>query len=201
MVHSLPPCRHQLTCHLSSGVSSDNSRAPYAPEHPTTKLDFLHSTSPSWHPAFLWVGYASLSLVSLWAPWTQGQLYFCHFPGGSDNEESTCNTGDLGSIPGSGRSPGEGIDCPLQYSGASRVAQLVKNPPAMWETWAWSLGWEDPLEEGMATPSSVLAWRIPWTEEPGGLQSTGPQRVRHDWMTQHSTQLYSQHLEQCLVIQ
>ena len=69
---------------------------------------------------------------------------------------------------------------------ASLVAQRVKNPPAMWDTWAWSLGWEDPLEEGMATHSSVLAWRIP-TEEPGGLQSIGSKRVGHDWATKHST--------------
>ena len=62
----------------------------------------------------------------------------------------------------------------------SLVAQLVKNLPAMWETWVRSLGWEDPLEEGMATDSSILAWRIPWTEEPGGLQSMGLQRVGHD---------------------
>ena len=60
------------------------------------------------------------------------------------------------------------------------MAQLVKNPPAVWETWVRSLGWEDPLEKGMATLSSVLAWRIPWTEEPGGLQSMGSQRVGHD---------------------
>ena len=59
------------------------------------------------------------------------------------------------------------------------VAQMVENPPAVWETWAQSLGWEDPLEEGMATHSSVLAWRIPWTEDPCGLQSTGSQRVGH----------------------
>ena len=65
--------------------------------------------------------------------------------------------------------PGEGIGYPLQYSWASFVAQLVNNPPAMWETWIRSLGWEDPLEKGMATHSSVLAWRIPRTEEPGGL--------------------------------
>ena len=62
---------------------------------------------------------------------------------------------------------------------ASLVAQTVKNPPARRETWVQSLGWEDPLEEGMATHSSILAWRIPWTEEPGGLQSTGLQRVGH----------------------
>ena len=60
------------------------------------------------------------------------------------------------------------------------MAQLVKNPPAMWETCVRSLGREDPLEKGMATYSSILAWRIPWTEEPGGLQSMGSQRVGHD---------------------
>ena len=57
---------------------------------------------------------------------------------------------------------------------------MVKNPPAVHETWVRSLGWEDPLEEGMATLSNILAWRIPWTEEPGGLQSMGSQRVGHD---------------------
>ena len=63
---------------------------------------------------------------------------------------------------------------------ASLVVQTVKNPPAMWETWVQSLGWGEPLEEGMATHSSILGWRIPWTEEPGGLQSTGSQRVKRD---------------------
>ena len=76
-------------------------------------------------------------------------------------KESTCNEGDPGLIPGSGRSPGEGISYPLQYSWASLVAQTVKNLPAMQETWVPSLGWEDPLEEGMATHSCILAWRIP----------------------------------------
>ena len=55
----------------------------------------------------------------------------------------------------------------------SQVAQMVKNLPALWETWVRSLGWEDPLERGMATHSSILAWRLPWTEEPGGLQYMG----------------------------
>ena len=59
----------------------------------------------------------------------------------------------------------------------------VKRLPAMQETWVRSLGWEDPLEKEMATHSSILAWRIPWTEEPGGLQSTGLQRVRHSQVT------------------
>ena len=66
-------------------------------------------------------------------------------------------------IPGLGRSAGEGIGYPLQYSWASLVAQLVKNRPAMREIWIQSLGWEDPLEQGLATHSSILAWRIPWT--------------------------------------
>ena len=69
--------------------------------------------------------------------------------------------GDCGSIPGSRRSSEEGIDLPLQYSWASMVVQKVKNLPVMQETWVWSLGWEDPLEEGMATHSSTLSWRIP----------------------------------------
>ena len=67
------------------------------------------------------------------------------------------------SIPGLGRSAAEGIGYPLQYSWASLVAQMVKNPPTVQETWVRSLGWEDPLEMGKATHSSVLAWRIPWT--------------------------------------
>ena len=70
--------------------------------------------------------------------------------------------------------------------GASLVAQLVNNLPAMQETRVPSLGWEDPLEKEMATHSSILAWRIPWTEESGRLQSTGSQRVRHDG-AKHST--------------
>ena len=68
------------------------------------------------------------------------------FPGSLVGKESACNAGDPGWIPGSGRSAGEGIGYPLQYSWASLLAQLVKNPSAMWETWVRSLGWEDPLE-------------------------------------------------------
>ena len=83
------------------------------------------------------------------------------FPGNSASKESACNAGDLGSIPWLGRSPRDGRGYPLQYSWASLVAQLVNNPPAMQETWVRSLGWEDPLEQGMATHFSILAWRIP----------------------------------------
>ena len=83
------------------------------------------------------------------------------FPGSSAGKEFACNAGDPDLIPGSGRSPGGGIGCPLQYSLASLVAKMVKNLPAMQETWVRSLGWEGPLEEGMAMHSSILAWRIP----------------------------------------
>ena len=69
---------------------------------------------------------------------------------------------------------------------ASLVAQTINNLPAMQETWDWSLGREDPLEEGMPPTPSTLVWRIPWTEEPVGLQSVGSQRVGHDWVTKHN---------------
>ena len=72
------------------------------------------------------------------------------------------------------------LELKLQRARASLVAQMVKNPPAMQETWLRSLGWGDPLEKRMATHASILAWRIPWTEEPEGLQSMRLQRVRHD---------------------
>ena len=68
----------------------------------------------------------------------------------------------------------------------TQVVQMVKKPPAMQETWVRSLGWEDLLEKEMATHSSILAWRTPWTEEPDGLQSMGLQRVGHDWVTSHT---------------
>ena len=85
------------------------------------------------------------------------------FPGSSAGKESACSAGDPGSIPGSRRPTGEGIGYPLQYSWASLMAQQVKNLSAMWETWVWSPAWEDPLEKGKGTHSSILAWRIPWT--------------------------------------
>ena len=109
---------------------------------------------------------------------TIGQLeMFDRFyvPDSSVGKESACNAGDSSLIPELGRSTGEGIGYPLQYSWASLVAQLVKNLPAMWETWVWSWSWEDPLEKGKATHSSILAQRIPWI-----VQSMGLQRVGHD---------------------
>ena len=120
-------------------------------------------------------------------------------PGGSDGKASAYNAGDTGSIPGSGRSPGEGNGNPLQYSCppqkrglkeifcSSLVASRLKHLPGMWETRVQSLGWEDPLEKEMATHSSTLAWRITWREEPGRLQSMWSQRVGHDWVTHTHT--------------
>ena len=114
-------------------------------------------------------------LVSVYVPdladniiWPVEWIYYCYghrrkscaFPVG---KESAVNVGDPGSIPGLGRSAGERIGYPLQYSWASLVAQIVKNLPAVRETWVQSLGWEDPQEKGKATHSSILAWKIPWT--------------------------------------
>ena len=93
-------------------------------------------------------------------------------PGTSAGKESACNAGDPGLIPGLGKSPREKLPTPLQYSWASLVAQTVKNLPAMRETWVQSLGWEDSLEEDMATHFSILAWEVPW-KEPGRIQSMG----------------------------
>ena len=77
---------------------------------------------------------------------------------------------------------------------ASLVAQRLKRLPGMRETWVWSLSWEDPLEKEMATHSSTLAWRIPWMEEPGRLQSMGLQRVGHDWATSLSLSIYNTYI-------
>ena len=79
----------------------------------------------------------------------------------------------------------------LTLGWAFLVAQMIKNLPTMQETQVGFLGWEDLLEKGMATHSSILAWRIPWTEETGGLQSIGLQRVRHNWATTTHTQIWA----------
>ena len=112
------------------------------------------------------------SLVAAWG------IFSCGLPGSSAGKESACNAGDPSSIPGLGRSSGEGIGYPVQYSWASLVTQLVKNLPAMCEIWVQSMGWNDPLEKGKTTYSSILAWRISWA-----VWSLGLQRVGHDWWT------------------
>ena len=92
---------------------------------------------------------------------------------------SAGNEGDPGSIPGSGRSPGEGIGYPFQYSWASLVAQMVKNPPAMWETWVRSLVGKILWRRSWQPTPVFLPGESPRTEEPGGLWSIGSRRVRH----------------------
>ena len=98
--------------------------------------------------------------VHIWTWFKQEYAYWWGFPCSSAGKESACNAGDPGSVPGLGRSTGESIGYPLQYSWASLLAQLVKNPSAMQETPIWFLGWEDPPEKGQATHSSILG--LPW---------------------------------------
>ena len=98
------------------------------------------------------------------------------FPDSSVGKEPSCNAGDPSSISGSGRSAGEGIGYPFQYSWAFLVAQLIKNWPAMWETWVRSHDWEDALEKGKATHSSISGLE-------NSMESMGSQRVRHYWVT------------------
>ena len=100
------------------------------------------------------------------------------FPDSLAGKEYTCNAEDPGSIPGSGRSLGEGIGYLLQYPLASLVAQTVKTWPAMWETWVQSLDWEDPLEEDMVIHSNILAWRIPIDR---GAWRAAVHRVAQSW--------------------
>ena len=102
------------------------------------------------------------------------------FPGSLAGKEFAYNAEDPCLIPGSGRFHREEIDYPLQYSWAFLVAQPVKNLPIKQETSVRSLGWEAPLEKGMAITPVFLPGESPWTEEPFGLQSTGSQRVQHD---------------------
>ena len=121
-----------------------------------------------------WVFFLFCSFFSHQISWSLS------FPGSSAGKESACNAGDSGLIPGSGRWPGEGIGSPLQYSWASLVAQLVKNLPALQETWVQPLGWEGLLEKETATHTSLPTWRIPTDRGAWGLQSIGSQRVGQD---------------------
>ena len=125
---------------------------------------------------YIWV---SILALDIGPPYHFSRVHvYASIPDSSVGKESTCNAGDPSLIPGLGRPTGQGIGYPLQYSWASLMAQLVKNPPTMRESWVRYLGWEDPPEKRMATHSSIQAWRIPWT-----VQSMGSQRVRHDIAT------------------
>ena len=129
----------------------------------------------------------NLNMISLLYPWILGFLF-----GSSADKESTCNAGDSASIPGLGRSHVERIGYPLHYSWVSLVIQLVKNPPAMWETWIWSLTGKDLLGTWQPTP---VFWpgKSSWTEEPSGWLCMGLQRVGHVWVTEHRAQIYGFH--------
>ena len=118
-----------------------------------------------------------------------GTYMLWSFSGSSVGKESAHGSGGPGSIPGLGRSPGDRIGCPLQYSWAPLVAQMIKNLPAMRKTWVWSLGWEDPLEKGTETHSRILVCRIPMDRR---TQRATVHRVAKSWTrlsnsAQHST--------------
>ena len=135
--------------------------------HSSTKMDLLVTTLHYLQPS-TWTNSFSLPSMSFLYALSSG---FCD---SSVGKEYSCNAEDLGLISGLERSAGEGVGCPLQYSWASPTAQLVKNPPTMWETWVW----ENPLEKGEASHSSMLAWKIPWT-----VLFMGSQKVGHDCVT------------------
>ena len=174
--------------------------APGVPRLVDTSLQSLALFSYAFSPSM-----SSLLSLGKYLPLDLGSTWGC--PGGLDGRKNCLQCRRPRFDPWVEKSPGEGNGNPLQYSclenpmdrracpwgckeldrtewltfiyilGASLVAQMVKNLPATQETWVRSLGWEDPTAKGMAILSSILAWRIPWTEEPGGLQSMGLQRV------------------------
>ena len=116
------------------------------------------------------------------------------FPDSSVGKEFTCNAGDPSLIPGSGRSTGEGIDYPLQYSWVSAVVQLAKNPPAMWETWIWCLGWEDPLEKGKVSipvfcPGEFHGLFSQWGCKESNMTEQLSLARNTCWLTQHGVVL------------
>ena len=131
----------------------------------TRGIDYFRKWCRIFFPIEIFSYYIYIYTIPLWG-----------FPDNSAYEESACNAGDPHSIPGLGRSTGEGIGYSFQYSWASLVAQLVKNPRAVWETWVLFLGLEDPLEERLPTP-------VFWPGEFYGLYSQWGHRVRHDWAT------------------
>ena len=123
----------------------------------------LHMRWPKyWSFSFSIIPSKEIILISCLQTWFS-VITINYIPDSSVGKESTCTAGDPTWIPGLGWSFWGGVGYPLHYSWASLVAQLVKNLPAMWETWVRSLGWENPLEKRKATHSSILAWRIPWT--------------------------------------
>ena len=161
------PARTTLSLHVSCFLSA----SLYCP--------LLFPDSSVWKESACNVGDPGSIPGSERSPWRRDRLptpVFLGFACGSAGKESAYNVEDHHYVPGSGISPGEGIGCPLQYSWAFLVAQTVKNPPAMWETWVEKIFWRRAWQ-----PTPVfLPGESPWTEEPGRLQSIGSQRVGHN---------------------
>ena len=142
-------------------------------------LSKAHLTSHSRMSGSRWIS-AFLNGCNIWEKWQSTPVLL---PGKSHGQRSL-----VAVVPGVTKSWTRLSDFtflyfPLLVIGFPGMNQMVKNLLAMHETWVWSLGWEDPLEKWMATHSSILAWRIPWTEDLGGIQSMGLQRVEHYWVT------------------
>ena len=182
---SHPKVHHCSQFSLDCGLSSHSSKPPYFSRfNPSstsfTKIPCTHSctrahTHHDLSLGLLFKNYTNSHIVANHATGLQnsnlisthnfhdffkGRVFSPGFPDSLVNEESTCNAGDPTSIPGSGRSTGEGIGYPLHYSWAFLVTLMVKNPPAMQEIWVQSLDWEDPLEKGKATHSSILVHEL-----------------------------------------
>ena len=134
----------------------------------------------------VWESHGQRSLVGYSPRGCKANFVAVGFPGCSASDESACIAGDPGSIPGSGRSTGEGIGYPLQNFWASLITQTVKNLLAIREIWIWSLGWKIPWRKEHATHSSILAWRIPWMEWPGRLHGIA-ESDRTEWLSLHFT--------------
>ena len=163
------------------------SRSSLSSSHHSFKWSFLKASfSFIFLSSFLW-GCHPLSQFQLSLPWQP--VSGIKMSNTNKKDLASCSAGGPSLNPGTGRYPGEEIGYPLQYSWASLMAKMVKNLPAKREIWVRFLGWEEPLEEGMATHSSILAWRIPMEKEPGGLQSMGSQRVGCDRVTKHAQPL------------
>ena len=141
-------------------------------QQPSVEAEFWRATLLMLH------GLSPSCFFLLWLPLLIFKIfvnpyYVLGFLGSSTGKESACNAGDPGLIPGLGRSPGEGICHPFQYSWSFLVAQVLKNLPAMWENWFQSLGWEIPWRRAWQPTPVFLPGEFPWTEEPGGYMFMG----------------------------
>ena len=187
--------RQYLLAHLDFGKTVSHMKdhtGSYLWDYNVTLFNFSVETvittkfrSEDTHSLFWSIILCIVAVKFLWLNLHDFSLFW-GFSGSSAGKESTCNAGDPGSIPGSGKTPGKGIGYPFQYSWDSLVAQLVKNSPAMWETWVQSLGWENLLEKAWQPTLVFLPEKSLWSEAPGGLQPMRLQRVGQDWETKHS---------------